>query len=271
MTTMPAEVALTDLSGDLLRARVARAQVYLIHSDTPGPSPAEPSQSLLRDRLVYLHKLEAEGRLYGYGPVEHIAGDPARELAIVVAASAEEATRIAEAEPLHAAGLRANTVHGHTINEGVACYFARALSKRAIAAGETFEPGTGSVTLSYEELSARAANVQLYLVPLEPTDKPRSPDDTATFDGHFVWLRENEMAARLMSCGPVQPPQPLAPGIWGGGLGIVATSRAEAERIAAAEPSGRAGYRALSVRGWTMQYGLAAPIAQALQTLNALP
>jgi hypothetical protein len=125
--------------------------------------------------------------------------------------------------------------------------------------------------MSLEELEARATDTQLYLIPLVPTDKPRSPDDTATFDAHFVWLRENEMAARLMSCGPVQPPQPLQPGIWGGGLGVVATSREEAERIAEIEPSGRAGYRTLSVRGWTMQYGLAAPIAQALQRLNALP
>jgi len=271
MTTMPAEVALTELSGEILRARVARAQVYLIHLNESARAPGKPAPELMRDHLAYLYKLEQEGRLYGYGPVEQIEGEAARELAIVVAASPEEAGRIAEDEPLRKAGHRSNTVQGHTMNEGVACYVARALSKRAIARGEGFDPDISGVTQSYEQLSARAAKTQLYLVPLVPTDKPRSPDDTATFDGHFVWLRENEMAARLMTCGPVQPSQPLAPGIWGGGLGIVATSRAEAERIAESEPSGRAGYRVLSVRGWTMQYGLAAPIATALQTLNALP
>jgi uncharacterized protein YciI len=271
MTTMPAEVALSELSGEILRARVARAQVYIIHLNQPPSSAGEPSQAQVRDHLSYLYKLEQEGRLYGYGPVERIDGDAARELAIVVAATPEEAQRIAENEPLHKAGHRSNTVQGHTMNEGVACYVARALSKRAIARGESFDPDFGSITQSHEQLSARDANVQLYLVPLVPTDKPRSPDDVATFDGHFVWLRENEMAARLMTCGPVQPPRPLAQGIWGGGLGIVATSRAEAERIADSEPSGRAGYRVLSVRGWTMQYGLAAPIATALQTINALP
>jgi uncharacterized protein YciI len=271
MTTMPAEVALTELSGDLLRARVARAQVYLIHLHQPSSSSGEPAQVLLRDHLAYLYKLEQEGRLYGYGPVERLDGDPARELAIVVAASAEEAQRIAGNEPLHRSGYRSNTVQGHTMNEGIACYVARALSKRAIARGESFDPDFSDVTLSYDELLSRASNAPLYLVPLVPTDKPRSPADTATFDGHFVWLRENEMAARLMTCGPVQPPQPLAPGIWGGGLGIVATSRAEAERIAETEPSGRAGYRVLSVRGWIMQNGLAAPIAEALVALNALP
>ena len=271
MTTMPAEVALTDLSGDLLRARVARAQVYLIHLNEPQPSPGAPPQALLRDHLAYVSKLEREGRLYGYGPLEARAGDPARELAIVVAASPEQAESIAANEPLQRAGFRANTVQAHTMNEGVACYVGRTLSKRAIAADDAFDPDISGITLSYDELTSRAADAQLYLVPLVPTDKVRAPEDTATFDAHFVWLRENEMAARLMSCGPVQPSQPLQPGIWGGGLGIVATSREEAERIAASEPSGRAGYRVLSVRGWTMRYGLAAPIAQALQRVNTLP
>ena len=90
-------------------------------------------------------------------------------------------------------------------------------------------------------------------------------------NAHFVWLRENEMAARLMSCGPVEPNRSLPSGVWGGGMGVVATSRQEAERIAADEPSGRAAYRILSVRSWRLQYGLAAPIAEALVTLNALP
>ncbi len=270
MTMMPAEVALTELSGDQLRVRVARAQVYLIHCNEPDPARGAPPEQVQRDHLAYLYKLETEGRLYGYGPVEALSGDREREMAIVMAASPEEAERIATNDPMHVAGYRVNAVQGHTMNEGVACYVGRAMSKRAIALGDTFDPGIGAVTLSLDELKARATDTQLYLIPLVPTDKVRSPEDTATFDGHFVWLRENEMAARLMTCGPVQPPQPLQPGIWGGGLGIVATSRAEAERIADSEPSGRAGYRVLSVRGWTMQYGLAAPIAKSLQALNAL-
>jgi hypothetical protein len=90
-------------------------------------------------------------------------------------------------------------------------------------------------------------------------------------DAHFVWLRENEMSARLLGCGPLQSTKPLAQGVWGGGLGIVATSRAEADDIARREPSGVAGYRELSVIPWTLNYGLAAPIAGALATLNSLP
>lgn len=111
----------------------------------------------------------------------------------------------------------------------------------------------------------------MYLIHLRPTEKPRPAEDTQTGFDHFVWLRSNEMAARLMSCGPVEPPVALPPGIWGGGMGVVATSRQEAEAIAAAEPSGVAGYRALSVEAWLMDYGLAAPIARALVTVNSLP
>lgn len=265
MTMMPPETPIAELSGDLLRARVARAQVYLVHChEVPGTGT--PPETLLQEHHQYLDQLESQGRLYGYGILEPLADDREREMAIVVAPSAEEAALIAESDPLHRAGHRVNTVQAHTINEGVACYVARAMSRRMIDNAASLEsaPATGAATAS------EATDSQLYLIYLRPTEKPRSPDDTATFDGHFVWLRENEMAARLMSCGPVQPPQPLAPGIWGGGLGIVATSRAEAERIAESEPSGKAGYRALSVRGWRMQGGLATPIAQALQRLHAL-
>ena len=90
-------------------------------------------------------------------------------------------------------------------------------------------------------------------------------------DADFVWLRENEMSAKLLACGPLQSAKPLAPGVWGGGLGMLATSRAEADDIARCEPSGVAAYRKLSVIPWTLDYGLAAPIAASLVTLNGLP
>jgi hypothetical protein len=79
------------------------------------------------------------------------------------------------------------------------------------------------------------------------------------------------MKAKLMSCGPLAAPTPLPPGVWGGGLGVLATSRDDAEAIAQAEPSGRAGYRTLFVRSWVLDYGLAAPIGRALEGLNSLP
>jgi uncharacterized protein YciI len=272
MTVAPSpgatDVPLSDLTGELLMARVARATLYLIDME---PGAGTPSREEERDHLAYLYKLEQDGRLYGSGLVDAEPGRPAREMAIVAAASRDEAELIAANEPLAKAGQRRNRVWQHTMNEGVACYVGRAMFKRAEATSETFVSDFSDVRLSYEDLAERAAGAQLYLLPLIPTEKPRSPEDTQTMDAHFRWLRDNEMGARLMSCGPVLPAQPIAPGIWGGGLGIVATSRPEAERIAALEPSGVMGYRALSVHGWRLDYGLAAPIAKALVTLNRLP
>ena len=192
-------------------------------------------------------------------------------MAIIAAGSLDDAQNIADNEPVHKAGLGRNTVQGHMINEGVACYFARALSRRVEALGEPFDPDISMIDLSNDALAERAAGAHLYLISLEPTDKTRPAEDVQTGHDHFIWLRDNEMRAKLMSCGPAQSTQSPSPGFWGGGLGIVATSRAEAERIRDVEPSGQAGYRTLSVRAWTLDYGLATPIAKALETLNSLP
>ena len=257
--TMPAEVALSDLPGEMLRVRVARAQLYLIYANATSTSNAAPDPAISRDHLAYLYKLETEGRLFGYGALEASPSSDALELAYVAAASREEAESIAANDPFHKAGVRQNVVRAHTMNEGVACYVGRAMAKRARENAQPFSPDISTINLSYEDLLARGTETSLYLVDLVPTDKVRPAEDMATMDAHFVWLRENEMAARLVSCGPVEPSQPLAPGVWGGGLGVLATSREEALRIAGSEPSGREGYRVLSVRRWTLQYGLAAP------------
>ena len=267
---MLADVPLSELGSDELHARNAWAQVYLVRSDDLDSTPGATPESVSEDHRNYLRRLETAGQLYLHGSVEILAGDSLRELAIIAAASADDASRIAVDDPFHQAGRRANTVQSHIINEGVACYVAREMSRRALAA-----PEASSIV---EDVAAQAGGpveagpgVELYLISLDPTDKPRSTDAADADHAHFVWLRENEMAARLMSCGPVGPVEPLGPGIWSGGLGVVATSRDGAQRLAQSEPSGRAGYRMLSVRGWTVRQGMAAPIARALHTLNALP
>jgi uncharacterized protein YciI len=257
------DISLTELTGDQLRARVARAHLYLIEMPSAGNIP----DSAIRDHLAYMYTLESQGRLYGYGPL----GTTDVCLAIVAARSREEAGEIASRDPLAVTGLRTNVVTGHTMNEGVACYFARALSKRAEGQQAPFDPDISGVNLSLQDLQARAIGVPLFLVDLKPTDKPRPSEDTQTGLDHFVWLRDNEMQAKLMSCGPVEATSTLEKGIWGGGLGIFATSQEEADLIASVEPSGSMGYRHVSARPWTLDYGLAAPIAKALVGLNTLP
>ena len=156
------------------------------------------------------------------------------------------------------------------MNEGVACYVGRAMAHRTEASSPALLTAAGDAS-SLADLRGRAAGVQLQLIHLVPTQKPRPAEDIATGRDHFVWLRTHEMAARLMSCGPVEPASALAPGVWGGGMGVVAASPETAQAMAAAEPSGVMGYRTLSVEPWRMDYGLAAPIARALATLNSLP
>jgi uncharacterized protein YciI len=265
---MYTDVSLTSLTGEQLRARVARAQLYLLEM---GRAAGVPSTSLTRDHLAYFYKLEMEGRLFGFGPLEGASAGPREELAIVAAASRAEAETIAANEPLRRAGLQTNRIRSHTMNEGVACYVGRALSRRIEALGESLAPGIEAVDLSYEALVEKAAGASLHLIFLEPTDKRRPAEDTQSGYDHFIWLRSNEMQAKLMSCGPLESLEPVGEGVWGGGLGVVATSREEAQRIADEEPSGRAGYRRLVVRPWTLDYGLAAPIGKALARLNSLP
>ena len=269
-TSLLADVPLTELTSDELHARSAWAEVYLVRAHEPASTPGTIPDSVLHDHRKYLHRLESAGWLYAYGIVDDLPEDRVRELAILAAASAEDAGRIAMDDPLHRAGYRTNTVQNHIINEGVACYVARQMSRRARAEGAAPRLVPANQPTDAEDVDGEPG-VELYLISLNPTDKLRSGDAARADHAHFVWLRENEMAARLMSCGPVGPAEPLGPGIWSGGLGVVATTRDEAERLAADEPSGRAGYRALTVRGWTVHHGIAAPIARALRALNALP
>lgn len=271
MTNVPRhhipEAPLTDLSEIELRSRVARAQMYALEIYPVDGSP-EPTEAQTRDHLAYLYKLEEAGRLYGAGPVGASQGSRGYELAIVVAASEAQAEEYAANEPLRKAGLVEIKISSHIINEGVACYFARELSRRAAGSSARFDPDISSVTLSYDELVGHAQGVGLHIIRLLPGEKVRPKSDTQIGYNHFIWLRTNEMRAQLMSCGPFEIPH--APGIWGGGLAVVATDAATAEELRAAEPSGQAGYRSLTAEPWTMNYGLAAPIAKALEHLNQL-
>ena len=270
--TLTPEVPLSELTGDQLRARGARAQMFLIYMEPTerwNELAADASRQLLRDHLRYLYKLDQEGGLFCCGPVDFQPGQPVEGLAIVVAASREEAERIAANEPFHKAGARVNRVRTHTMNEGVACYVARAMDRKAKAGGESFDPAVSSVDLTLDALMARSARATLYLSQMEPTDKERTPEQRAeVMRDHFIWLRENEMAACLMTCGPTE----RLDGREGGdsGLAIVAAPSIEAaRRIAAAEANNKAGFRVLATRTWLLNEGLAAPIGRSLMALNA--
>jgi uncharacterized protein YciI len=79
----------------------------------------EKTAPLLQAHLEHQVWLEKEGVLFGAGPLRNPDGSRA-DLGLIVirAASAEEARRIAESDPMYRAGVRTYTLHEWTLNEG---------------------------------------------------------------------------------------------------------------------------------------------------------
>src|SRR5262245_36979093 len=129
------ETPLQEMAGDLLRARTARAQLYIIYFEPTATFEAHLASperdEVLRDHFRYLAKLEDEARLFGCGRTFYEGSKAGEGMAIVAAASRAEAERIAANEPIAMTGARINRVRSYTSNEGVACYIARAMDKLA--------------------------------------------------------------------------------------------------------------------------------------------
>lgn len=102
------------------RARLMRKQFYIITMKAkPMADPGAELAPLLTEHLDFIDDLETRGILFGAGPFrDEGAGWDGSGMAIVRAASLEEARTIAEIEPFHRTGLRANTVIGWQLNEG---------------------------------------------------------------------------------------------------------------------------------------------------------
>lgn len=95
-------------------------QLYMVRMEmtTPVPSPFEYLAPHLREHILWLEALEKAGVLF-------LAGAHAAEgewdgggTAVIRAASLQAAREISDTEPFHRMGLRTNTVHGWTLNEG---------------------------------------------------------------------------------------------------------------------------------------------------------
>lgn len=102
------------------RARLMRKQFYVITMTAQETdSPETLLAPLLSQHLDYIDDLEARGILFGAGPFRHEDGRwSGSGMAIIRAASIDEARAIAEIEPFHQAGVRRNTVTGWQLNEG---------------------------------------------------------------------------------------------------------------------------------------------------------
>ena len=109
---------------DFFKTRHAELDLYVV---TLGPNPSHPApdtnsaefRELLRRHFVYWWELEERGKLFAAGPTD--VGTPQQAgMAILMAASLQEAEQLAAAEPMHRAGLRINTVRPWQLNEGTA-------------------------------------------------------------------------------------------------------------------------------------------------------
>jgi uncharacterized protein YciI len=100
-----------------LTQRMLRKTLYVVLSK--GAATPEQIGALLPQHLEYMIGLEKSGVLFASGPLTAAQGQPAGDgLTILRAASAEEARKIASADPFVASNLRTFEVREWTVMEG---------------------------------------------------------------------------------------------------------------------------------------------------------
>tara|TARA_R110002110_G_scaffold4938_2_gene24877 strand:+ start:183 stop:587 length:405 start_codon:yes stop_codon:yes gene_type:complete len=67
--------------------------------------------------LDWLRQIEADGTMFASGVLRDETGWDGSGMAIIRAASYDDAVKVAESEPFHRAGVRQNTVQGWVLNE----------------------------------------------------------------------------------------------------------------------------------------------------------
>src|SRR5262245_2640371 len=127
---------------DQLLKRIANVRLFMMFM---RPTPlhdleSEEGKQLLREHLQWQFDLEDRGILLGAGPIDH-GHEPAPlhnplisafGLSILVAATREEAERIAATEPFSLRGWRETQVVSWHLNEGVACGLGREMLDAAM-------------------------------------------------------------------------------------------------------------------------------------------
>ena len=100
-----------------LTQRMLRKKLYVVLSRPTAP-PDRITQALPA-HLEYMIDLEKKGLVFASGPLTDQGGEPRGDgLTILRASSAEEARKLAEADPFFAQGLRTFEVREWTVMEG---------------------------------------------------------------------------------------------------------------------------------------------------------
>jgi uncharacterized protein YciI len=107
----------TDLSVDELHARMLKKPLWVVLSKPAAP-PAEMARHL-KAHLEHQIRIEKAGIMYGAGPATK-PGDAAPSFGLIIIRAKDEADarRIADADPMHAAGARTYELYAWSLNEG---------------------------------------------------------------------------------------------------------------------------------------------------------
>ena len=100
-----------------LTQRMLRRKLYVVFSTaTAGP---DRIKEILPQHLEYMIGLERKGLVFASGPLTAAGGEPRGDgMTVLRCASADEARKIAEADPFFVNGLRTFEVREWTVMEG---------------------------------------------------------------------------------------------------------------------------------------------------------
>jgi uncharacterized protein YciI len=102
---------------EALHERMLKKQLWVII--TKRAAPPEEMKKHLKAHLEHQISLEKQGIMYGAGPATAPGeNEPAFGLIIIRATNSDEARRIADRDPMHAAGVRTYTLYQWSMNEG---------------------------------------------------------------------------------------------------------------------------------------------------------
>jgi uncharacterized protein YciI len=85
---------------------------------TQSAEGAKPDNKAMKAHMTHQMQLEKDGIMFGAGPLWDAQGNRAGGMIIIRAESQDEATRIADSDPMHASGLRTYTLKRWMLNEG---------------------------------------------------------------------------------------------------------------------------------------------------------
>jgi uncharacterized protein len=107
----------SDISVEQLSAKMLRKQLWVVM--TRAVAPAAEVMRHLKAHLQHQIRLEQAGIMFGAGPATK-PGDaaPSFGLIIIRAKNEAEARRIADSDPMHAAGVRKYELYSWSLNEG---------------------------------------------------------------------------------------------------------------------------------------------------------